>query len=203
MAATPSPTDPARRTPAWHGINHLALVTDDMDATTRFWHGVLGAEIVATVGNEHFKHYFFRVGSRQTVAFFEYKGQPLETFSKPAGIPYPPGASQFDHLSLDLSDEAALEHLQRRLKEHDCEVTDVVDHGFIRSIYFNDPTGIALEASYWTMPLDHDGAATDFGDAGWFSDPDPVPALREIIEHGDVTATPSTRLVDQVITPAP
>ncbi len=203
MAATPRDANPTPTQPAWHGINHLALVTDDMDATVRFWHGVLGAEIVATVGNQHFKHYFFRVGTRQTVAFFEYTGQQLETFAKPAGIPYPPGASQFDHLSLDLPDEAALEDLQRRLKEHDCEVTDVVDHGFIRSIYFNDPTGIALEASYWTMPLERGEGAVDYADTGWFGDPDPVPALREIIDGGAVASTPSTRLVDEVITPAP
>lgn len=187
-------------TPAWSGINHLALVTDDMDATVRFWHGVLGAEIIATVGAPSFKHYFFRVGTGQTVAFFEYRDADLETFAKPAGIPYPPGASQFDHLSLNLPDEAALEALQRRLKEHDCEVTDVVDHGFIRSIYFNDPTGIALEASYWTMPSDHD---VDYGDPDWFHDREPVPALAELIDTGSIADTPSTRLVDSVVTPAP
>ena len=31
--------------PHWRGINHLALITDDMDATVRFYHGVLGAAI--------------------------------------------------------------------------------------------------------------------------------------------------------------
>ncbi len=191
-------TDETR--PAWNGINHLALVTDDMDATVRFWHGVLGAEIIATVGAPGFKHYFFRVGSGQTVAFFEYLDAHLETFAKPAGIPYPAGASQFDHLSLNLPDEAALESLQRRLKEHDCEVTDVVDHGFIRSIYFNDPTGIALEASYWTMPSNR---SVDHGDPDWFHDTEPVAALREIMDDGSVADTPSTRLVDEVVAPYP
>ncbi|MEL7210745.1 MAG: VOC family protein, partial [Actinomycetota bacterium] len=28
--------------PDWRGVNHLALVTPDMDATTRFYAGVLG-----------------------------------------------------------------------------------------------------------------------------------------------------------------
>jgi catechol 2,3-dioxygenase-like lactoylglutathione lyase family enzyme len=186
--------------PQWSGINHLALVTDDMDATVRFWHGVLGAELVATIGTPAFRHYFFRIGTAQTVAFFEYAGQELETFAKPAGIPYAAGASQFDHLSLNLPDERALEDLQRRLKEHDCEVTDVVDHGFIRSIYFSDPTGIALEASYWTQPADHE---VDHDDSAWFNDPDPVPAVAEIAADGQVAATPSTRLVDDLIKPAP
>ncbi len=200
---TDTDTDTDIAPPAWRGINHLALVTDDMDATTRFWHGVLGAEIVATVGAPGFKHYFFRVGTGQTVAFFEYADADLETFSKPAGIPYPSGASQFDHLSMNLPDEAALEDLQRRLKAHDCEVTDVVDHGFIRSVYFNDPNGIALEASWWTLPQAGGDAPVDHTDEGWFGDTDPVPALREIMDNGAVQSTPSTRLVDDIVTPAP
>ena len=36
--------------PRWRGINHLALVTTDMDATVRFYHGVLGARLVADLG---------------------------------------------------------------------------------------------------------------------------------------------------------
>ena len=32
--------------PAWRGINHLALVTPDMDATVRFYAGVLGMPLV-------------------------------------------------------------------------------------------------------------------------------------------------------------
>jgi catechol 2,3-dioxygenase-like lactoylglutathione lyase family enzyme len=46
----------------WAGLNHLALITNDMDRTTRFWHGVLGAPLVATIGTEAFRHYFFDVG---------------------------------------------------------------------------------------------------------------------------------------------
>jgi hypothetical protein len=38
-------------TPTWRGINHLALVTNDMDATIRFYHGVLGARLVS--GGRH------------------------------------------------------------------------------------------------------------------------------------------------------
>ena len=147
--------------PRWRGINHLALVTDDMDATVRFYHGVLGARLVATIGTPGFRHYFFEVGPQNTVAFFEYEGQAVHRFAKPAGVP-DPRATQFDHLSLNLPDEQALESLQARLKEHGCEVTDVVDHGFMRSIYFTDNNGIALEASWWVT--DATGRPADYGD---------------------------------------
>ena len=65
--------------PHWRGINHLALVTDDMDATVRFYHGVLGARLVATIGTPDFRHYFFEIGDANTVAFFEYAGKAHAT----------------------------------------------------------------------------------------------------------------------------
>jgi catechol 2,3-dioxygenase-like lactoylglutathione lyase family enzyme len=166
-----------------------------MDATVRFWHGVIDARLVVTLATPAFRHYFFEVAPGNTVAFFEYVGQPLESFAKPAGVPYPQ-AAQFDHLSLHLPDEDALLRLRDRLKEHGCEVTDVVDHGFLRSIYFNDNTGIALEASWWT--LDPTGRPVDYGDERFFSDADPVPAVRELRQSGRLDHTVTTHLVDEV-----
>jgi catechol 2,3-dioxygenase-like lactoylglutathione lyase family enzyme len=180
--------------PRWRGVNHLALITADMETTVRFYHGVLGARLVATIGTPDFRHYFFEIGPGQTVAFFEYAASPPAPFAKPAGVP-DPRAIQFDHLSLDLSDEAALESLEARLKAYGCEVTDVVDHGFVRSIYFTDPNGIALEASWWV----HDATTgdVDYTDSMLFGDPDPVPSVRELIENGDVSSTPTTHLVNE------
>jgi catechol 2,3-dioxygenase-like lactoylglutathione lyase family enzyme len=180
--------------PRWRGINHLALVSHDMDETVRFYVGVLGARLVATVGTDSFRHYFFEVGAGNTLAFFQYRGIDIDEWSKPAGIPIPQ-AAQFDHLSLNLVDEDELLALRDRLKAHDCEVTDVVDHGFIKSIYFTDPSGIALEASYWTVdPTGH--AEISFDDRRLFGDPDPVPALTELRDAGRLSHTPQTRLVD-------
>jgi len=180
----------------WRGVHHLALVTSDMDATVRFWHGVLDARLVATLATPAFRHYFFEIGAGNTVAFFEYHHQKLATYAKPAGVPYE-AASQFDHLSLNLPDEEALLRLRDRLKSHGCEVTDVVDHGFLRSIYFSDPSGIALEASWWTV--DPTGRPIDHGDDRLFADPDPVPSVRELREAGELEHTVSTELVDSII----
>ncbi|HEX6422572.1 MAG TPA: VOC family protein [Acidimicrobiales bacterium] len=178
--------------PRWRGVNHLALITGDMDATVRFYHGVLGAPLVATIGTPDFRHYFFEIGSGRTVAFFEYADARPAAFAKPAGVP-DPRAIQFDHLSLDLPDEAALEQLQARLKQFGCEVTDVIDHGFVHSIYFTDPNGIALEASWWVR--DATDGDVDYGDEMLFSDPDPVPSVRELMATGELASTPTTHLV--------
>jgi catechol 2,3-dioxygenase-like lactoylglutathione lyase family enzyme len=177
--------------PRWRGINHLALVTNDMDATVRFYHGVLGARLVATIGTTGFRHYFFEFGEQNTVAFFEYTDAPVTPFAKAAGVP-DPRAIQFDHLSFNVPDERALLALRDRLKAAGSEITDVVDHGFIRSVYFTDPNGIALEASWWVT--DATGRPADYGDPLLFADPNPVPAVRELRDTGAIDVVPHTHL---------
>ena len=181
--------------PHWRGVNHLALVTSDMDATVRFYHGVLGMRLVATLRAGPMRHYFFEVGPENTVAFFEVAD--ADQFAIPAGIPHTAKKAQFDHLSFNVPDEEALENLARRLKAAGCEVTDVVDHGIVRSIYFHDPHGIALEASWWA--LDATGRPADYSDGRVFADGDPVPAVRELEATGELSATVTTGLASDVI----
>jgi catechol 2,3-dioxygenase-like lactoylglutathione lyase family enzyme len=181
-------TDQLPDAPRWRGINHLALVTPDMDATVRFYAGTLGMRLVATTLAGPMRHYFFEMAPGNTIAFFEVKG--AETFAKPAGGPTD-RAIQLDHLSFDVPDEHALELLRKRLVDAGAEVTEVVDHGFIRSVYFTDPNGIALEASWWVV--DATGRPSDYDDRILFSDPEPVPAVREL-RGGGVDALPETHL---------
>ena len=141
-----------------------------MDTTVRFYHGVLGMRVVASLSAGPMRHYFFEIGPQNTLAFFEWSGSEVDTESiaKPAGIP-PTFPAQFDHLSFNLPDEQALIDLQDRLRAHDVEVTEVVDHSIMRSIYFTDPNGIALEASWWVIDPTGRDAAYD-GTAGLFTD---------------------------------
>jgi len=177
--------------PRWRGIHHLALITDDMDATVRFWHGVLGARLVSTIGTPTFRHYFFEFGPQQTVAFFEYRDAPYTRLELGAGVP-DERKHQFDHLSFALPDERSLEELAARLRSFGCETTDVVDHDTMRSIYFTDPNGIALEASWWV--LDATGRDAAYGDDRLFADSDPVAAVRELTASGELSSTPETTL---------
>jgi catechol 2,3-dioxygenase-like lactoylglutathione lyase family enzyme len=174
--------------PSWRGINHLALVTPDMDATVRFYAGVLGMRLTATLRAGPMRHYFFEMDDGNTVAFFEVEG--METFAKPAGGPSD-RAIQLDHLSFNVPDEHALEMLRKRLLAAGSEVTGVVDHEIMRSIYFHDPNGIALEASWWVT--DPTGRPSDYTDIGVFADPDPVAAVDEL-RRGGIEALPRTQL---------
>jgi catechol 2,3-dioxygenase-like lactoylglutathione lyase family enzyme len=191
MTATDNKVPEPSTTPAWSGINHLALITAHMDATVRFYCGVLGARIAATVGTSQFRHYFFEFGPQCTVAFFEYADLTIEPFAKPAGVP-DPRATQFDHLALNLPDERALHDLRWRLIQAGCEVTEIVEHNSVHSVYFADNNGIALEASCWVR--DVTCRPTDYDDLEIYSDPDPVPALCELRTTGTFSSVPATRL---------
>jgi catechol 2,3-dioxygenase-like lactoylglutathione lyase family enzyme len=147
---------------------------------------------VAAIPAGPMRHYFFEIAPGNTIAFFEWKG--ASTFAKPAGMPSS-RTLQFDHLSFNLPDEEALHALQRRLRAHGCEVTEVIDHTIVRSIYFTDPHGIALEASWWV--IDPTGRPADYSDTRLFSDADPVPAAVELRDQGAVQSIPATRLVDE------
>jgi catechol 2,3-dioxygenase-like lactoylglutathione lyase family enzyme len=176
----------------WTGLNHLALITNDMDLTVRFWHGVLDAKLVATIGNADFRHYFFDVGAA-TVAFFEYRDHEVAAVTKPAGV-FDARAGHFDHLSLNLPSHEALASLQKRLEAADCDVTGFVDHGLMESIYFTDPNGIALEASCWLK--DPTKGAPQPDNPAYFGDLDPVPSVAEI-GIGPLGNLPATSLVNE------
>jgi hypothetical protein len=80
------------------------------------------------------------------------------------------------------------------------EITQVVDHGMVRSVYFTDNNGIALEASWWVK--DPTGVV-DYGDRELFSDPDPVAAVAELATVTGLTWMPTTQLVgDNAADPA-
>lgn len=175
--------------PDWRGVNHLALVTNDMDLTTRFYAGVLGMPLVTTLMAGPMRHYFFEIAPGNTVAFFEVPD--AELFRKGAGSPAPHPV-QLDHISFNLANEDALHQLRRRLCAAGSEVTEIVDHGQVKSVYFTDPNGIALEASYWV--IDGTGRPLDPNDARLFEDPSPVPAVSELAD-GRLRSLPATKLV--------
>jgi hypothetical protein len=76
----------------------------------------------------------------------------------------------------------------------------VVDHDIVRSIYFSDPNGIALEASWWAVDIT--GRPADYSDERTFADPHPVPAVEELRRDGALASTPETRLAgDEIVDP--
>ncbi len=140
------------------GINHLAFITHDLDATIRFYRDLLGMTLEAGVGHGGFRHYFFRAGEAQ-VAFFAYEGASAMR-PKSHGTPTrePIG---FDHVSLTVDSREELFAYKDKLDAAGFEVSSAVDHGLIWSIYFYDPNNIPLEISWDIMKVTQPPAVAD------------------------------------------
>jgi catechol 2,3-dioxygenase-like lactoylglutathione lyase family enzyme len=133
-------------------VNHLALATGNMDKTIRFWRDLLGLRMVAGLGRPGYRQYFFEISPKDMIAFFEWPEiAPVE--EKEHGRPVK-GPFIFDHVSLGLETEDGLWQLKDRLAAADIWVSELIDHGFIHSIYAYDPNGIPVEFSYHVEGMD-------------------------------------------------
>jgi catechol 2,3-dioxygenase-like lactoylglutathione lyase family enzyme len=130
----------------YNGVNHLAMATGNMDETIRYWRDLLGMRLVAGLGSAGYRHYFFEISDTDLLAFFEWPG--VESVKdKEHGRPVR-GPFIFDHVSFGVDTEDNLWELKDKLEAAGFHVSDVIDHGFIHSIYTHDPNGIPIEFSH-------------------------------------------------------
>lgn len=154
----------------FNGIHHLAMATGDMDRTIRFWRDLVGFRLVAGLGRPGYRHYFFQVSENDLLAFFEWPGvEPAQ--EKEHGRPVR-GPFAFDHVSFGLSTREGLWELKDKLAAAGFWVSEVIDHGFILSIYAFDPNGIPIEFS-WTVDT------VDVRREPAMADPEPSETARE------------------------
>ena len=131
--------------PKYTGINHLAMATHDLDMTIRFWRDLLEMRLVVGLGRSGYKHYFFEISDNDMIAFFEWpEVEKIE--EKDHGVPVK-GPFVFDHVSFEVESDQDLFELKGKLSAADIWVSEVIDHGFIHSIYTFDPNNIAIEFS--------------------------------------------------------
>ena len=121
------------------------MATGDMDGTVRFWRDLLGMRLVATLGSPGYRHYFFEVSEKDMIAFFEWPGvEPVPEKEHGRTVK---GPFAFDHVSFGVDAKDALWTLKERIDSAGFWVSEVIDHGFILSIYAFDPNGIPTEFS--------------------------------------------------------
>ncbi len=136
----------------YNGINHLAMATGDIDKTIRFWRDLLGMRLAAGLGQPGYRHYFFEISDNDLLAFFEWPGVkavPPKEHGRPVR-----GSFIFDHISFGVETEEELWELKDRLQAAGFDVSDMIDHGFIHSIYTFDPNGIPIEFSHNVEGID-------------------------------------------------
>ncbi len=136
----------------FNGVNHLAMATGDMEKTIRFWRDLLGMRLVAGLGQPGYRHYFFEISPYDMIAFFEWSGV-LPMIKKEHGRPVS-GEFGFDHVSFGVEEEEDLWKLKAKLEAAGCWVSEVIDHGFIHSIYAYDPNNIPIEFSHNVEGID-------------------------------------------------
>lgn len=179
------------------GINHLVFATRDMDMTIRYWRDLLGLRLIAGIGDQNYRHYFFELSEQDMIAFFEWpEVTPMP--EKDHGVPVK-GPFSFDHLSIGVATDDDLWDLQACLDAAGFWVSEVMDHGFIHSIYSFDPNNIPIEFSAPATGIDlrknpamkdrHPSAAALEGpepQPGRWPKPDgPVPAAERLIFPGE------------------
>lgn len=160
------------------GVNHLAMVTGDIDATIRFWRDLLGMRMVVSLGRPGFRHYFFEISPLDMIAFFEWPDVE-KVPEKDHGAPVK-GPAAFDHVSIGVSTDDDLWALKDRLEAAGFWASELIDHGFIHSLYAFDPNNIPIEFSAPVPGVDvrQNPGLTDSGPTAVAQEgPEPQPAV--------------------------
>jgi catechol 2,3-dioxygenase-like lactoylglutathione lyase family enzyme len=134
------------------GVNHLAFATNDMESTIRFWRDLLGMRLIAGIGRGKLRQYFFELSDHDMIAFFEWPDVekiPVKDHGVPVAGPF-----GFDHVSFGVETDDALWDLKDKLEAAGFWVSEMMDHGFIHSIYTFDPNHIAIEFSAGVAGID-------------------------------------------------
>lgn len=136
----------------FNGVNHLAMATGDMDRTIRFWRDLLGMRLIAGFGQPGYRQYFFEISESCAIAFFEWPSvRPVEEKEHGKMVS---GPFAFDHISFGVETEDDLWALKDSIDAAGFWVSEVIDHGFIHSIYSFDPNGIPVEFSRNVRDID-------------------------------------------------
>ena len=119
------------------GVHHLALICSDPERTIQFYQGVLGFPLVELVENRDYKgstHFFFDIGNRNLLGFFDFPGLGLQPGVESLG--------SVQHIAISVTPEN-FEQLRRRLDEHG--IAYMGEDRTATSVYFKDPDNIQVE----------------------------------------------------------
>lgn len=120
------------------GIHHAALICRDVEATIRFYQGLLGFPLVELVENRDYagsSHFFFDVGNRTLLGFFDFPGHEHPDFAETIG--------GVQHIALSVSPEQFAE-AKARFDAAGIEYLGP-DRGVEDSLYVRDPNGVGIE----------------------------------------------------------
>ncbi|GAA2571456.1 VOC family protein [Pseudonocardia hydrocarbonoxydans] len=120
------------------GVHHAALICKDVETTIRFYQDLLGFPLVELVENRDYagsSHFFFDIGNRNLLGFFDFPGHDHPEFSETIGA--------VQHIALSTSAEE-FAAVRARLDEAGVEYIGP-DRGIDNSLYIRDPNGVGIE----------------------------------------------------------
>jgi catechol 2,3-dioxygenase-like lactoylglutathione lyase family enzyme len=130
-------------------LHHNAFVTTDQEATRSFYEDLIGLPLVATWSEADelfgavrvYCHTFFGLGDGGALAFFQFANPEDQAQFGPELV-----ASPFRHIALKVT-PALQQEIHDRLTAAGWkpEGTYVLEHGYCRSLYTEDPNGLLLE----------------------------------------------------------
>jgi catechol 2,3-dioxygenase-like lactoylglutathione lyase family enzyme len=130
-------------------LHHNAYVTKDQEATRAFYEELIGLPLIATWSEQDelfgaervYCHTFFGLGDGSALAFFQFANEEDAELFDPKLIPSP-----FRHIALKVSADLQ-QAIAKRLEEAEWKPdgTFVLEHGYCRSLYTEDPNGLLLE----------------------------------------------------------
>jgi glyoxylase I family protein len=131
---------PAAERPASNarGIHHAALICRNVEETINFYQGLLGFPLIELVENRDYpgsSHFFFDLGNRTLLGFFDFPGLGLEEAQERIG--------SVQHIAIAVPPD---KHSELRRKLDDAGIPyDGPQRGIPESLYLRDPNGIGIE----------------------------------------------------------
>jgi glyoxylase I family protein len=131
---------PADARPATNGrgIHHAALICSDVEQTIQFYQGLLGFPLIELVENRDYpgsSHFFFDLGNKTLLGFFDFPGLGLEPGVESIGA--------VQHIAISVPPDRHAE-LRKKLDEAGVPY-DGPARGIEESLYLRDPDGIGIE----------------------------------------------------------
>lgn len=120
------------------GVHHAAFICRDVEETIAFYQDFLGFPLVELVENRDYagsSHFFFDIGNRNMLGFFDFPGHDHPEFHETIG--------GVQHLALSTT-QADFDAAKMRLEAAGIEFIGP-ERGIDNSIYLRDPNGVNIE----------------------------------------------------------
>jgi catechol 2,3-dioxygenase-like lactoylglutathione lyase family enzyme len=139
---------PPAAAPAVTGLNHVAVLTGDLERLVAFYSDVLGGEPVDVPPQPGSNRgTAVRFGPTSALVVLEVDGNP-HTDGRGDEL----GRGHLDHVAFEVPTAAALEAVRQRLVAYGASDGRINDYGALVSVGFTDPDGMATEVCWLRDP---------------------------------------------------